>query len=164
MKKYLRCILLTTLLIMIASCKNTDTTQPEKDRPLEELLTSIQSCDTSLPKLTQISSQDKQPELNFRYLSDADYTMIHSYLYAYSMEGTAEEIAVIKLNDKNDAAAGMDSLHKHIEDRKGTFQEYAPEQVALMEKAVVTRNGRYIALIICSKSGLAQKAFQSCFE
>ena len=58
----------------------------------------------------------------------------------------------------------MESLHTHVEKRQGTFAEYAPDQVALAEKAVVTREGAYIALIVSSKNGLVQKAFQSCFE
>lgn len=115
MKKNLRCTSLTTLLMLIASCKNIDTTQPEEARSLEELLRSKQSCDTSLSNLIQVFRHDKQPKLHFRYLSDADYTMIHSCLHAYSMKEAAQEITAIKLSNKTNAATVMDFLYKCIE-------------------------------------------------
>ena len=58
----------------------------------------------------------------------------------------------------------MQALHEHVKNRKGTFQEYDPAQVSMTEKAVVTREGNYIALIISSKNGLVQKAFESSFQ
>ncbi|KAI4444982.1 hypothetical protein C823_008004 [Eubacterium plexicaudatum ASF492] len=87
-------------------------------------------------------------------MSDLSYDLVDSYFYAYAANGTAEEIAVIKLKDKSDASSMMQSIHDHIETRQGTFQEYDPEQAVMTEKAVVTREGNYIALIISSKTDL----------
>lgn len=160
-------ILFTALLIFLfaAACgskNNTgDTDQAILMPDLQEIML---AADTTLPNMTKISSEDEQAELNFTYLSDLSYDLIDSYFYAYAEDGTAEEIAVILLKDKNDAASMMQSLHEHVTQRQGTFQEYAPEQVSMTENAVVTREGAYIALIICEKNGLVQKAFQSCFE
>jgi len=131
---------------------------------LSDLLETMLAADTTLPELTKISSEDEQAELNFSYLSDLSYDLVDSYFYVYAKEGTAEEIAVIRLKDKNDAASMMQSLKEHVTLRKGTFEEYSPEQVGMAEKAVVTREGAYVALIISEKNGLVQKAFQSCFE
>lgn len=165
MKKYISCVLLAAMLTMASACGSTNSnTSTDTSVSITQLQETMLSADTTLPEMTQISSEDEQAELNFTYLSDLNYDLVDSYFYAYATEGTAEEIAVIKLKDKNDAAAMMQALHDHIETRRGTFQEYNPEQVDMTEKAVVTREGNYIALIISSKNGLVQQAFASSFE
>ncbi len=165
MKKYISCVLLTAMLVMTSACGGTDTSsETDSEISISRLQDTMLSADTTLPEMTRVSSEDDQAELNFTALTDLSYDMADAYFYAYATEGTAEEIAVIKLKDKNDAAAMMDSLHEHIEKRKGTFQEYAPEQISMAENAVVTREGSYVALIISSKNGMVQKAFQACFE
>lgn len=164
MKKFIISLFFVTI-IFITACGSQDSSAPQ-DQPISmsDLQEAMLKADTTLPELTNVSSEEENAELNFSYLSDLSYDLIDSYFYAYAKDGTAEEIAVIKLKDKNDAAAMMQSLHDHITQRQGTFQEYAPEQVAMTEKAVVTREGTYITLIISEKNGLIQQAFQTSFE
>ncbi len=164
MKKFIISLFFVTI-IFITACGSQDSSAPQ-DQPISmsDLQEAMLKADTTLPELTNVSSEEENAELNFSYLSDLSYDLIDSYFYAYAKDGTAEEIAVIKLKDKNDAAAMMQSLHDHITQRQGTFQEYAPEQVAMTEKAVVTREGTYITLIISEKNGLIQQAFQASFE
>ena len=164
MKKFIISLFFVTI-IFITACGSQDSSAPQ-DQPISmsDLQEAMLKADTTLPELTNVSSEEENAELNFSYLSDLSYDLIDSYFYAYAKDGTAEEIAVIKLKDKNDAAAMMQSLHDHITQRQGTFQEYAPEQVAMAEKAVVTREGTYITLIISEKNGLIQQAFQASFE
>ena len=71
---------------------------------------------------------------------------------------------MVKLKSKSDAAAMMDSLHDHVKARQGTFEEYDPEQVPLTAGAVITREGRYVVLIVSKKNGLVQNTFQSFFQ
>lgn len=165
MKKNILCMILALLLIMASACGSNDPADTsEKTVSLPALKEAMLAADTQLPEMIEVSSSDEQAELNFSYLSDLSYDMVDSYFYAYAKDGTPEEIAVIKLKDKGDAAAMMDSLHDHITLRQGTFQEYAPEQAEMTQKAVVTREESYIALIISAKNGMVQKAFQSSFE
>ena len=165
MKKYIRCVLLTAKLTMAAACGSTDAKDtPDPAVSITQLQETMLSADTTLPEMTKTSSEDEQAELNFTYLSDLSYDLVDSYFYAYATEGTAEEIAVIRLKDKSDASSMMQALHEHVKNRKGTFQEYDPAQVSMTEKAVVTREGNYVALIISSKNGLVQKAFESSFQ
>lgn len=165
MKKYISCVILAAMLTMVSACGTQDTAeQNEKNIPVLQLQETMLAADTTLPKMTKVSSDDDQAELNFTYLTDLSYDMVDSYFYAYATEGTAEEIAVIKLKDKSNVSSMMEAMHEHIAQRQGTFQEYAPEQVGMTEKAVVTREGSYVALIISSKNGMVQKAFQASFE
>ena len=129
-----------------------------------ELLQAMMEADTTLPEMVTKSSGGAGAKDNFFYLSDLDYGKVEAYCYTFADAGTAEEMAVVKLKDKSDAAAMMESLHQHVEARQGTFEEYDPEQVPLTEDAVVIREGRYVALIVSKKNGLAQKEFQKFFE
>lgn len=165
MKKYISGILFAAMFLMASACGDTGSGDtPDTAVPIAALQEAMLSADTTLPDMTKVSSEDGQADLNFTYLSDLSYDLVDAYFYAYATQGTAEEMAVIQLKDKNDASAMMKSLHEHVASRQGTFEEYAPEQVALTEKAVVTRKGSYIALIVSSKNGLVQKAFTSSFE
>lgn len=137
------------------------------DEPAVDPGTMVQAMlavDTTLPEMVERSSSDDSAKDNFFYLSDLDYGKVDSYCYAYADGGTAEEMAVVKLKDKSDAAALMESLHEHVKTRQGTFEEYDPEQVPLTENAVVTSQGRYVVLIVSKKNGLAQNEFKKFFQ
>ena len=134
------------------------------DIDMAALCDALLEVDTTLPEMVLKTSGEAEAKDNFFYLSDLDYGKVESYFYAYADAGTAEEIAVVQLKDKSDAAALMDSLHKHVEQRQGTFREYDPSQVPLTEQAVIVREGRYVALIVCQKNGLVQNAFRDSFQ
>ncbi len=163
-RKKLACLVLAALaMTALGGCAS----QAEDDGPdldPETICKAMLAADTTLPEMVTRSSGDPEATDSFTYLSDLDYGKVESYFYAYADAGTAEEMAVVKLKDRSDAAALMGSLHDHLEARRGTFEEYDPEQVPLTEDAVVTREGRYVALIVSKKSGLAQKEFQKFFQ
>ena len=142
-------------------------TEPKDDGPdvdMAALREAMVAADKTLPEMTTVTSEGKQAETDFTYLSDLDYKLVDEYFYVCADAGTAEEIAVIKLKDAGRAAAAMESLHKHIEARQGTFREYDPEQSPLTENAVIIREGRYVALIVCEKNGLVQNVFRDSFK
>ena len=58
----------------------------------------------------------------------------------------------------------MNSLSKHLEDRKGTFAEYAPEQVTMVEDAVLVYEGNYIGLFVGEKAGLEKETFENALK
>lgn len=164
--KYMKrtvCFALALMLLVLCGCTSgADDHGP--DLAPETMVQAMMEVDTTLPEMVTRSSSEAEAKDNFFYLSDLDYGKVDSYFYAYADAGTAEEIAVVKLKNKSDAAAMMDSLHKHVEARQGTFEEYDPEQVPLTESAVITNEGRYVVLIVSKKNGLVQKEFQKFFQ
>lgn len=162
MKRVKRALLLSLLLLACFGCAGRDDGGPDLDPA--EMAQAMMDVDTTLPEMVERSSRDADGEDSFTYLSDLDYGKVEAYFYACAGAGTAEEIAVVKLKDKSDAAALMESLLKHVEARKGAFAEYDPEQVPLTEEAVVTCEGRYVALIVSKKNGLAQNEFKRFFQ
>ncbi|MDD6038722.1 MAG: DUF4358 domain-containing protein [bacterium] len=131
---------------------------------LNALREAMLSADTTLPDMKLSTSDDVQAELAFGGVSDFAYDRIGAYFYAFAPDGGAQEIVVVELRDASDAAACMDSFHDHIEFRRGVLAEYAPDQIQLLDSAVITRSGKYVTLIISEKSGLVQQAFKGFFE
>lgn len=158
------CLVFAVLMLMSTLGCTSGREQEGPDLDPAEMVRAMAEVDTTLPEMVTRSSADaEEAESSFFYLSDLDYGKVDAYCYTYADAGTAEEIAVVKLKDKSDAAALMESLHDHVQSRQGTFEEYDPEQVPLTEDAVVTREGRYVALIVSKKNGLVQKEFQKFF-
>ena len=54
----------------------------------------------------------------------------------------------------------MNTMQDHLEDRRGALQSYAPDQLPLVDHAVIKQKGNLVAMIISEKSGLVQKAFE----
>ncbi len=131
---------------------------------IKTLQETMLQADTTLPEMEITGSEEEDGELNFTALCDFEYKDVESYFYAFAKDGTPEEIAVIGLQDSNDAAMCMNSLKKHLENRKGTLQEYSPESVDLVENAIITRKGNYVTLIVSEKNGLVQEAFKEALK
>lgn len=162
--KRIACVLLAALVLSCAWGCGPKAEDQGKDVDMAALMDAMLAADPTLPELTTATSGGEQGAADFTYLSDLDYKLIDEYFYACASAGTAEEIAVIKLKDAGQAAAAMESLHRHMEARQGTFREYDPEQLPLAENPVIIREGKYVALIVCGKSGLVQNVFRGNFQ
>lgn len=160
------CLGLAALLLACGwGCGPKEQSDPGKDVDVAALAQAMMDADPTLPEMAAASGSGEQGAADFTYLSNLEiYKLVDEYYYAAADAGTAEEIAVVKLKDAGDAAALMDALHKHVEQRQGTFREYDPSQVPLTEGAVIVREGRYVALIVCQKSGLVQNVFRDSFR
>lgn len=128
---------------------------------MQALQESMLAADTTLPQMKVATSDDAQAELNFSAFSDFDYAGVQSYFYAYAEDGGAQEIAVVELKDVQDAAALMNTMQDHLEERRGALGAYAPDLLPLIDHAVIKQNGRLVAVIISEKSGLVQQAFEA---
>lgn len=163
--KRIACAALAAMLLACAyGCGDKQPQDAGKDVDMAALREAMLAADTTLPELTIVTDGGEQAEADFTYLSDLDYKLVDEYFYACAEAGTAEEIAVVKLKDAGQAAAMMSSFHDHIEARQGTFREYDPDQIPLTEDAVIVREGRYVALIVCEKNGLVQNVFRDSFK
>ena len=154
------CVLLLTA--CMAGC-GAQTTAQEAGAAvdMQALQESMLAADTTLPEMKVVTGDDEQAELNFTAFSDLDYDRVKDYFYAYAADGDSQEIAVVQLKDAGDAAALMNSMKDHLEDRRGALTAYAPDQLPLVDHAVVKQKGNLVAMIISEKSGLVQQAFEA---
>ena len=153
------CVLLLTA--CMAGC-GAQTTAQEAGAAvdMQTLQEAMLAADTTLPEMKVVTSDEEQAELNFSALSDFEYDRVQSYFYAYASDGGSQEIAVVQLRDAGDAAALMNTLQTHLEERRGALTAYAPDQLPLVDHAVIKQKGNLVAMIISEKSGLVQKAFE----
>lgn len=168
--KVLAALLLAILCMVTVGCGAKEEETPdapastEASIDLNALREAMLSADTTLPEMKLSTSEDEQAELAFSGVSDFAYDRVNAFFYAFAPDGGAQEIVVVELKEASDAGVCMDSFHDHIEFRRGVLAEYAPDQIKLLDSAVVTRNGKYVTLIISEKSGLVQQAFKGFFK
>ena len=154
------CVLLLAAGIMGCGGEKTqesETAQVDLTAMWEHML----AADTTLPEMKVATSDDEQAELNFTAFSDFDYDRVQSYFYAYAADGGSQEVAVVELKEAGDAAVLMNTMQDHLEDRRGALTAYAPDQLPLVDHAVIKQKGQLVAMIISEKSGLIQQAFEA---
>lgn len=152
-------LLLAAALTGCGGTKDADQSDAQAAVDMDALCKNMLAADTTLPEMVTVTDKDDQAELNFGSFSDFSYDRVAAYFYAYAKEGGSEEIAVVELKDAQDAAALMTTMQDHLKDRRGALESYAPDQLTLIDHAVIKQNGRYVAMIISPKSGLVQQAF-----
>ena len=72
---------------------------------------------------------------------------------------SAFELAVLRLENQDEASRAVVLLTAYISDRQGDFVGYAPEQADMVSKGEIAQNGAYAALCICPDSDRAAAAF-----
>lgn len=161
---YRRLTVLVCVLVLtagIAGCGGKTVQENGTAVDMKALQEAMLAADTTLPKMKVVTSEDEQAELNFSAFSDFSYDRIQNYFYAYAEDGGSQEIVVVELKDAGDAAVLMNSMKDHLEDRRGTLSTYAPDQLPMVDHAVIKQKGSLVAMIIAEKSGLIQQVFEA---
>lgn len=77
---------------------------------------------------------------------------------------SAFELAVLRLENQDEAARAVVLLTSYISNRRGDFAGYAPEQADMVSDGEIAQNGLYTALCICPDSDRAAAAFFAAFS
>ena len=72
---------------------------------------------------------------------------------------SAFELAVLRLDNQDEAARTVALLTEYISGRQGDFAGYAPEQADMVSNGEIAQNGAYVALCICPDQNRAAAAF-----
>ena len=73
---------------------------------------------------------------------------------------SAFELAVLRLEDSDEAAQTAALLDSYLVDRRGDFVGYAPEQADMVANAGIAQEGAYVALCICPEPEQAMGTFR----
>ena len=93
-----------------------------------------------------------------------DYSKVDKYFLDYAQEGTAEEVAVIKVKNSKDVDEAKKSLEKHIKDRIAFYKSYDPTQVDRANDAQIFVKDDYAVLIVSDNASEIKKAFEDSFK
>ena len=141
-----------------------DSADTEKTIDMAAVVDQMKAVDSDIPEMTVVTSDTDGADATFSILSDMDYGKIDGFVYASSVTGSPEEIAIVKVKEKANVGDMMNSLKAHLESRKATFTQYSPEQVSMIDGAIVTYEGNYIVMAVADKSGAMQDVFKKAFE
>lgn len=160
MKKYLFMALFVVTILMMAACEG----EKEVNITMEDMQKQMLSVGKKLPEMSIIHGSSENTESLFSSLSDIDYSHVEDYFYAYSSEGKADEVAVIKLKKSKYAEEAKESLRNHMQDRKIMFQNYKPDEAVRVEKGLVFSDGRYVVLVIADELSKIKAEFEKIME
>lgn len=78
-------------------------------------------------------------------LNASDYEGVMIYIPTTNM--SAQELLLIRLADTSQQDAVLGAIQERIESQYNIFEGYAPEQVAMLDRAVVDPRGNYILYV-----------------
>ena len=73
---------------------------------------------------------------------------------------TAEEISLFEAEDEKDAETIEKLLKEYVKTRINSFKSYIPGEIPKLEKAIVYRNGKVVALVIAKDTKNAKKILE----
>ena len=129
-------VILTAVLIffLAAVCS----LQDARDVPLSEI-------DKALRNETKIEQMEECSERQLMQFIGIDASDYDSFIYYKSKKALGvDELLIVKANDKSDLDSVQDAVESRISNQISTFKDYGPEQVALLEKAIVRQRGDYL--------------------
>ncbi len=84
-------------------------------------------------------------------------------LYTASSNVKADELAVIKTKDANQAESVKENILQRIDALTAKFKDYRPEEYALIEKHVLKTKGPFVLFAVSKEADRMERAFDEAF-
>ena len=143
--------LLAALTLLLCGCSG----QPaqKKEGSAEDICTAM----TASGKLPEMLALDGEEIYDLIGIAPEDCAEI---TWLIAEDGLlADEIAVLTAVDEAAAKRCEALLATRVEARKAEFENYLPEQAAVMKKAVLLRSGLHLALIVSPEAAALQAIY-----
>jgi len=85
-------------------------------------------------------------------------------LYTAQSNVEANELAVIKVKQENQAESVKEKIMKRIEAQEVKLKDYRPEQYYLVEKHILKIKGRYILFTVSKDAEKIESSFDEAFK
>ena len=171
MKRIFSLLLAAVLLASLPACRGTAQPQPSGSGPAAtEVVSALMLASGytgQVENLVYMNAGGQGSELlpdyleNVYGLSDGDWA---DAAVIYETGASAFELAVLRLENENEAARAAALFTAYLEGREGDFTGYAPKQAAMVANSVSACIGVYAVLCICPDPDQAVKAFRSSVE
>lgn len=150
-KKFVRLlsglVLAGMIVITSTGCKKTDNS-----------VIDVKQLGTNLA--TEITYEDEVAEIDLdtaKNIYDFGEAEVTEYSIYVSSGATAEEIAVISCKDSVSAKKIEEAFETRIKNQKTSFQDYVPEELKKLEKAVVIKKGNTVILSVSNEEEKAKE-------
>lgn len=138
MKKKILTLLLGMIMVVMTACGGEKEIVFGISQAASDLLASEAFTDT----LTKCDN-DKVVALY-----GVDEAVLAEYEVYIGTGATAEEIAIFRVKDNQDAAAVKSACETRIEDQKKACENYLPDEMPKLENPVVRTAGNYVVMVI----------------
>lgn len=155
MKKLLWAIVIAAMLFALCACNNGE---GKLDCSAKDLVAAVQqnSGAKAADKLIGMDDTDFAVLLNM-YLG-LDANILSDGAMAICTRTAANEIIVLQVKDSSDAEAVKQAYETHVKDTIMADERYFPENVTLLEQAVVLENGNCVILIVDEAPAMVKNA------
>lgn len=106
--------------------------------------------------------QGDRKKLHKLYHLDAD-EVEDFILYTAASNVKADELAVIKVKDADQAESVKQNILQRIEAQTVKFKDYRPEEYFLIEKHVLKTKGRFVFFAVSKEAAQMEAAFDSAW-
>ena len=150
---FLTVCLLLTLVMFAAACG-----KEEKEIDMTALAARLQG---DLGLAAELSSVEEEV---FGYLYDVAPESYTEQVLLLSTGATSDEICLVKAADQNSQKIVKEKMIARIDAQKESFAAYLPQEAAKLENAVITEEGNYLFLVVCSDPEKADNIIKEALQ
>ncbi len=85
-----------------------------------------------------------------------DSSKIEASAFYSNSNATAEDVAVIKVNDESYVADVKKAIEERVAEQKASFESYNAAEVPKLDDAVIVTSGKYIVFVVSGDSAKAK--------
>ncbi|GAA0180026.1 hypothetical protein SH2C18_27910 [Clostridium sediminicola] len=163
MKKNLSLLIVVMLIFTLVGCG-----KAEPQVPVRDIMNSIEEEVEGISKLSEIDLKSEE-------LEDFNKEVIKAYnintddvaegIMKFPMINLqADEVIIIKVNDKVKIAEIEEALKGHIDVQLQAFENYVPQNYELVKNHILESNGKYILLTISKDAEKIQEIFNTALN
>lgn len=104
------------------------------------------------------------PNIAINRIYQLDSAKLEAYAFYTNTGATAEEIAVIKVNDDSYLKNIENAFNKRVDDQKEACRNYLPDEMTKLDKAVIKTSGSYIIFVVSEDSEKANEIIGRYFN
>lgn len=134
----------TFTIVLLTGCNKADNDKTIDAKALSDKL------------LNEITYEDELAEVDYDVVYNMDEIKVNNSFVYIGSGATAEEIAVIECESKEDAKKALDALNERVEEQKESFKDYVPKELEKLDDAVVIQKGNSVVLSISNDSQKAK--------
>lgn len=154
MKRFLLIFLTAAMLLSLAACGGENKSKAPEEMDMEKVYTTLSSS-VQLPEMLEL---DAGLMLDYCGIRAEDVLQAKVLICADSLR--TDEIWLIEAKDETAAKTIMDLAKNRLEKKGEESITYSPQQYAVVEKAELLQQGRFIALLVSPDSAQLAKLFR----
>ena len=163
-KRFFRLFLTVCLLLVLATSISACSVEKDTDKgqPLSlNLATLAARLQGDLELTAELSSVEEEV---FGYLYDVAPESYTEQILLLSTGATSDEICLVRAADQNSQKIVKEKMIARIDAQKESFAAYLPQEAAKLENAVITEEGNYLLLVVCSDPEKADNIIKEALQ